>query len=476
MTKKPDKLTPEQRVLRFIKEKSLFTAGQKLVVAVSGGPDSVCMLDILAKLHRELDIELHIAHLNHQLRGEESDADARYVTDLSARFNTPATVESRDVDTYRRQHRLTPEEAAREVRYSFLADVAHTAGTGLVAVGHTLDDQLETILMHLIRGSGTRGLRGLLPVSQWRSEKDGITIIRPLLEISREETSTYCAQNKLDPRTDESNSSLIPLRNRIRHELLPLLRQYNPSITQALLRTARIAAADLAYIDGEADKIRGKVSRKLKNTVVFDKKLFKALTPSMQRHLLRTSIDSLLGSIKDIEAAHIDEIINILEKPSGKKTMLPCGLTFTIEYDRYLLGADSAVLSPYPVLKGETRLNIPGKTAIPGWDIQAEVIEPTEKVEAPDELTACFDFDNTGDVLSVRSRRAGDRFQPLGMGEPKKLAQFMIDEKIPQAWRVCIPIVDTPAQIIWVVGWRIDECVRVTQNTKRVLRLDFRGV
>jgi tRNA(Ile)-lysidine synthase len=474
MTKKPDNLTPEQRVLRFIKENRLFTAGQKLVVAVSGGPDSVCMLDILARLRHELGIELHIAHLNHQLRGEESDADARYVADLSARLKIPATVESRDADAYRQQHRLTPEEAAREVRYSFLADVARNTGTGLVAVGHTLDDQLETILMHLIRGSGTRGLRGLLPFSQWRSEKDGITIIRPLLEISREETSTYCARNKLDPRTDESNASLEPLRNRIRHELLPYLRQYNPNIAEALLRTARIAAADLACIESEADKIQSKVSRKLKNTIVFDKKLFKALAPALQRHLLRTSIESLLGSIKDIESAHIEDIINILEKPSGRKTVLPCGLTFTIEYDRYLLGADSTALSPYPVLKDETRLNIPGKTALPGWDIRAEVIAPPVTVEAPDEFTACLDLAKTGDVLSVRSRRPSDRFQPLGMSGPKKLNRFMIDDKIPQSWRARVPIVVSSDRIIWVVGCRIDESVRVTPTTKRILRLFFR--
>ena len=476
MTKKQTVQTPELRVLRFIKEKRLVTTGQKVIVAVSGGADSVCMLDILTSLRLELGIELHIAHLNHQLRGEESDADARYVADLSARFKIPAIIESRDVDAHRRQHHLTPEEAAREVRYSFLADVARSAGTDLIAVGHTLDDQLETILMHLIRGSGTRGLRGLLPVNRWPSGKSGITIIRPLLEISRDETTTHCAQNKLDPRTDESNASLVPLRNRIRHELLPQLRQYNPNIAQALLRTARIAAADLAYIDGEADKIRSKVSRELKNTVVFDKKLFKSLMPSLQQHLLRTSIESLLGNIKDIEAAHIEEIMNVLEKPSGKKTVLPCGLTFTIEYDRYLLAADSAALSPYPVLKGETRLDIPGKTTIPGWNIRADVIEPSVRVETPDEFTSCFDFDNTGDVLSVRSRQAGDRFRPLGMSELKKLNQFMIDEKIPQAWRTRIPIVDTPAKIIWVVGQRIDERVKVTPSTKMILRLELRRV
>jgi tRNA(Ile)-lysidine synthase len=444
------------------------------VVAVSGGPDSVCMLDILAKLRRELGMELHIAHLNHQLRGEQSDADARYVSDLSERLKIPATINSRDVDTYRKRHHLTLEEAAREVRYPFLAEVAGSVGAEEVAVGHTRDDQVETILMHLLRGSGIRGLRGLLPVSRWRSGKDEITIIRPLLELSREETTAYCTQHKLFPRTDDSNASLVPLRNRIRHELLPQLREYNPAIDTALLRTARLAADDLSYIDGEAGKIRGEITRQLKNAVVFERKLFQALPPVLQRHLLRASVESLLGNIKDIEAAHIEEIMNVLDKPTGKKTVLPGGLTFTVEHDSYLLGTDPTALSPYPVLENETRLNVPGKTIFSRWDIRAEVIEPPNRVETTDELTAYFDFSKTGSVLTVRPRLPGDRFQPLGMEHSKKLNEYMIDARIPRAWRTRIPLVCSQEQIIWVVGQRIDERVKVTDNTSKVLRLEFK--
>lgn len=476
MVKTPNKPSLEQRILLFIKEHQLLQTGQKLVAAVSGGPDSVCMLDILVRLRRELGIELLIAHLNHQLRGGASDADARYVVALAAQLGIPAVVESRDVNAYRRQHRLTMEEAAREVRYSFLADVARSANTRVVAVGHTLDDHLETILMHLIRGSGTRGLRGLLPVSRWSSGPDGITVIRPLLDISHEETTAYCARNRLEPRTDTSNDSLAPLRNRIRHELLPQLREYNPGIAGALLRTARLAADDLAFIDGEVEKAREKVSYTLKNTIVFDKKTFRALPPSVQRYLLLTSIESLLGSVKDVEAAHIEEIMNLLDKPSGKKTVLPCGFTFTVEYDRYLLAPDSAALSPYPVLIGETRLNVPGVTSIPEWEIRAEVIRPPLKAGTSNEFTACFDFAETGDVLFVRSRRPGDRFQPLGMSETKKLNRFMIDEKIPQSWRTRTPIVVSPSRLIWVIGYRIDDGVRITPATRNILLLDFRRV
>ena len=170
----------EQRVLHFIQEYQLASSQHKLLVAVSGGPDSVCLLHILIKLQEELDIGLHVAHLNHQLRGAESDADAEYVSDLARRMGIPATIEERDVRAYQAEQHLSLEEAAREVRYTFLTEVAKSIGADRVAVGHTTDDHIETILMHLVRGTGTRGLRGLQPNTEWRSadnKKDTKNII-----------------------------------------------------------------------------------------------------------------------------------------------------------------------------------------------------------------------------------------------------------------------------------------------------------
>lgn len=172
--------TLESRVLRFIRTQHLVSRRQKLVMAVSGGPDSVCLFHILAKLREKLGIRLHVAHLNHQLRGAEADGDAQYVADLCRQLSIPATVEQRDVRAYQTRHRLSPEEAAREVRYTFLSKVAESVGADRVAVGHTVDDHIETILMHLIRGTGTRGLRGLQPTSQWRSSGNNLIVIRQL--------------------------------------------------------------------------------------------------------------------------------------------------------------------------------------------------------------------------------------------------------------------------------------------------------
>ena len=185
------------RVLHFIQEQQLISESQKLLVAVSGGADSVCLLHILVALQKELDITLHVAHLDHQLRGAESEADARYVADLAHRLGIPATVERRDVKAYKARRHVSLEEAAREVRYFFLAQVVESIGANGVAVGHTADDHVETILMHLIRGSGTRGLRGLQPLRRWQYSGGSLTIIRPLLTASREETAGYCHHHRL---------------------------------------------------------------------------------------------------------------------------------------------------------------------------------------------------------------------------------------------------------------------------------------
>ncbi len=459
------------RVLKFIRGHRLITEGGKLVVAVSGGPDSVCLLHILLGLRDRLGITLHVAHLNHRLRGAESDADASYVAGLARKFDLPCTVERRDVKAYQKSRLLSLEEAAREVRYSFLAEVAEATGADSVAVGHTLDDHVETILMHLIRGSGTRGLRGLQPSSQLHFGKAALTVIRPLLEVSRKETAAHCRRYRLRPRLDTSNLSGSPLRNKIRQQLIPLLESYNPQVTDALLRTARIAADDLAILEEDALKLGRHLLKEQGDTVILDKENFSKLPAALQHHLLRSAIEKLLGNLMDIESRHIAEIMAALNKPAGKVITLPDGLTFTIEYDRYLLGSDPAALSPFPSIENERDLQIPGTTALPGWHVVADVIKQKPVEEEGDGYTAYFDFDRTGDKLTMRPRRPGDRFQPLGMSQPKKLNEFMIDSKIPRAWRRRVPIVCSPEQVIWVVGWRIDERTKVTAATRKVLRL-----
>ena len=392
-----------------------------------------------------------------------------------------------------RGRRLTLEEAAREVRYTFLSEVAESLGTDRVAVAHTSDDHIETILMHLIRGSAIGGLRGLQPKSLWQSSGRRLVVVRPLLGVSREETANYCRSHRLIPRIDTSNLSLSPLRNRIRLELLPLLQNYNPRIGDALQRTSRLASEALAFLDEECIKLRDRVVRQQGDVFLFDKAEFLKVSQALQRHLLRMTIEKILGNLTDIESRHIEQIMAALTKPAGKQLSLPEDLTFGIDYDRYWLARGVATLCPLPPLEGEARLKIPGETKFSGWRISAAVNDrdchvsaiPAESlprmsigagIQRDDKFTAYLDFDETGGELTVRGRRVGDRFQPLGMDQPKKLGRFMIDVRIPQSWRPRVPIVTSPQQVVWVAGWRIDERAKITEATKKVLCLEFERI
>jgi len=491
----------EQQALDFIEQNHLVSGGEKLVVAVSGGADSVCLLHILAGLKEKLKLRLHLAHLNHQLRDADSEADADYVSGLARKLGIPATIERRDVKGYQKQKRLSLEEAAREVRYRFLTEVAGATGAERVAVGHTQDDHIETILMHLIRGAGTRGMRGLQPYTEWPSKTGGLVVIRPLLGVSHQETEDYCRRHRLAPRLDASNLSLSPLRNRIRQQLLPLLQSYNPGIAEALLRTGRIAGDDIDFLDKETARLWDKIARQEGKIITLDRQKLDRLPSTLKRYLLRASAEKLLGSAKDIEMRHIEEMMAALGKPAGKRLNLPGDLIFATGYDQYQLTTDISGLCPLPELEGEVQLNIPGQTRLPGWRIEATIIKPSaikgkpEGAPAPletitplplykgkgiqgmgltkNDFTACLDLAKTGDKLTVRARRRGDRFQPLGLPRPKKLGEFMIDARIPQDWRQRIPIVCSPGQIVWLVGWRIDDRVKVSQKTRQVLYLKF---
>ena len=466
------------RVLRFIRRYRLISGQEMLVVGVSGGRDSVCLLHILAGLSSQLGLKLHVAHLNHGLRGAESDADAQYVSDLASRLGLSATIGQRDVAGYRLRHGLSPEEAAREVRYDFLAEVAASMDTHLVAVGHTADDQAETILMHLVRGAGTRGLRGMQPVGAWKSAPGHtqLTVVRPLLEVSHEQTEAYCRAHELQPRSDSSNLWPAYLRNRLRSEALPVLQAFNPRLRETLLRTGRVMADEFAFLSEQVAQVWDDVVSKEGDMLALDGEKLAALHPALQRHLLRAAVEHFQGSLRDIEADHIEQMMAALVKSAGKRLALPGGLIFWIDYGRCLLGYVPAALCPLPPLQEEHRLKVPGETLLPGWKVRASIEPSSSQAGHGGGFAARLDFEVAGSDLVVRGRRQGDRFQPLGMVLTKKLQDFMVDAKIPGVWRDQVPLVSSPRHIIWVVGWRIDDRAKVTVATKQVLQLSFERV
>jgi tRNA(Ile)-lysidine synthase len=501
----------ESKAIDFIRRHNLVRPEETVLIGVSGGADSVCLLHVLASFRKELRIGLHAAHLNHQLRGGESEADAEYVSDLADSLGIPITTDRQDVAAYRAERNCSMEEAARELRYAFLARVARDVKTNRVAVGHTRDDQVETILMHILRGAGTSGLRGLVPCSPLphdnqevspgagvpgteRRQRGNLMVVRPLLDVTREETLGYCRCHQLSPRADSSNQSLSFFRNRLRLHLLPILRQYNPDVDHALLRLADIAAEDSALIEGQISALWDGLARREDNAIYLDRKRIAGLPIALQRHLLRTAVNRLAGDTRDIEAVHIEAARTLLRKPAGKRVSLPHGLVCYGEYNELAItrlpsvpASNFPVIavpdevgtrqpqfppSPFPPLSGEVPLEVPGETAFAGWKVVATIVRERPE-EAQSSLVAHFDLRKTRTELFVRPRHPGDRFQPLGMTLPKKLYEFMVAAKIPRSQRDAIPIVCSPQQIVWVVGWRIDDRVRLTLASREILRLEF---
>ena len=460
--------------------------GSSFVVAVSGGPDSLCLLHAIYNIREELDLSLYGAHLDHGLRGEASAKDAEFVAETFARLDIPLSLETADVPAFRTEHRLSVEEAARKVRYEFLARVATERQADAIALGHTADDQAETVLMHVIRGSGLSGLRGMEGVSRGHSNTGNPVLVRPLLGVTREETVDYCRELKLEPRHDESNLSTELKRNRVRLELLPMLESYNPRIRDALVRLSQSSARDLAYLESETNRAWLSTVRSADRGVSLDSGAFSRLSPSIQGHLLRRALASVKGDLEDVEQSHIDDMSRLITAgDAGKSLDLPDGFRFATGYGEATLASFEKDLCPLPPLEGEPELTLPGETLLPGWRIIATQLERCQTDTdartlgqvAPDGNrqghVARFGHSGLGDRLWVRSRVPGDRFQPLGMARTKRLQDFMVDSKIPRGWRDRVPLVVSSKGIAWVVGWRIADWAKVSDSDAHQLELRF---
>lgn len=468
----------ERLVRACIQKVGLAHRNALLVVASSGGPDSQALLYSLATLRGELGLALHLAHLNHDFRGEEAEEDARFVAAQGQALGLPLSLEKVDPVAYQRQHRISSfEAAAREVRYDFLAQVAGEVGAAAVALGHTADDQAETVLMHILRGTGLHGLRGMESLSIWHHPRRTlqVTLVRPLLEVSRGETEAYCAARGIPFRVDTSNKSLRFTRNRLRWRLLPSLRSYNPRFQESLLRLARLASLHLSYLDGAVSEMWPLVAQRSASSTLLDATRLKELHPLLQSLLLRRAYEELASGPSALEEKHIQAMARMLKAAPGKALHLPRGVRILSGYGQLLLDRGGHPPCPLPQLEGEHPLKVPGETPLPGWLVRAEVLGcPPE--ELPDgRWEACFDMGQVEVPLWVRTRRRGDRFQPLGMEAPKKLQDLFVDQKVPRHWRDRVPLAVSEAGILWVVGYRTAHWARVRKETKKVLCLAFQS-
>ena len=475
--------SPVNRLDRTVDDalaRSELPRGSTVVVAVSGGPDSLALLHALNRAARGGRVRLHGAHLDHRLRGEASTADARFVTEVFHGLGIEYTVDDADVGAYREAHRLSLEDAARRVRYEFLGRVAAKYEAAAIALGHTSDDQAETVLMHLIRGSGLTGLAGMRELSPRRLSGRRVLLLRPMLAVSRQETEEYCRELGLAPRQDESNLLPDVTRNRIRTEIMPLLERFNPAVRDALVRLARSVSLDVDHLADEVSRVLPEVGRMDGSSQAFtiDREAFSHLPRSLQGHLLRRAFQEVSGRLEDLGQAHVDEMARLIAGPAGRSLDLPSGFAFTVGYESAAIGPGGLDRCPLPALEGEMELAVPGETRVGDWTVSTAVADRSG-LAGPDgegwqTYEAALDAKSMEGPLHVRTRRPGDRFQPLGMSRSKKLQDFMVDSKVPRAWRDRVPLVVAQRGIAWVVGWRPAEWARTLDENGPVLVITFR--
>ena len=470
----------ERRLLggveRTVRELLRGLAGRRIVAAVSGGPDSMALLLLLQRLRGPMDFELHVAHADHGLRGDEAREDARFVETSAREMGLPFTLGRVDVQALRARRRLSVEEAAREARYAFLFETAAGLGASAIALGHTADDQAETLLMHLLRGSGSAGLAGMSAVAHLPSAEHGehIALVRPLLNVTKAETRAYCQLRSVTPREDSSNRSLELTRNRVRLELLPHMERYNPRIREALLRLSASAALDHEFLAQAAEEAMSRLaSVDDSGGASISRAGFASLHPALQRHLLRLAYRELTGTALGLSHEHVEKMVRLSRGRTGAWVELPGGLRFTVGYESLSLAPDGDRPPAGPPIVGEHALSVPGETYVAGWRILAELAPVASDPAAGGPLCAELDAGRAGLSLHVRARRPGDRINPLGMTGSRKVQDVMVDDKIPAAERDRVPLVVSERGVVWVVGHRVAHWARVREDTGQALRLEF---
>ena len=435
------------RVSEYMKVHRMAEEGEGILAAVSGGADSVCLLWILKELSGLHRFRLAAFHLNHGLRGDEADRDEAHVQELCEKLNVPVLVVREDVVGYAKEHGMSVEEAGRTLRYHHFSQAAEQFSCSKIATAHHQDDDVETVLMNLFRGSGLKGLGGIRPVRD--------NVIRPLLCLSRDEIEQYLTERGIAWCEDSTNRELVYARNKIRNVLVPWLREeVNDRAGSHVLKTSELAAEADEYFAAEAEKIL-REDMESGDGVKLPTAVLDTQPHIMKTYLIRAMIVCMTGSEKDISAAHIEAVCGLTGPSGGKMVDLPYGLKAVRGYDVLEIRRSTCTdTKNFPDLHLKTRV-FPWK----------------KDVEIPqNQYTKWFDYDKIESALCVRSRKSGDYF--LYAGEKKKLLKrYFIDEKIPEELRDRIPLLAEGSHVLWVVGYRISEYYKISEDTRTILEV-----
>lgn len=462
-----------KKVEQTIAAHRMLRPGDRVLVALSGGIDSMTLLSALSALAPALDISLVIAHLDHQMR-PDSARDAEFVRHVAQEQRLPFLIQAIDVPAYIAKQHCSPEEGARAVRYRFLERAAKGLQAQAIALGHTRDDQVETFLMRLIRGAGAAGLSGIPAMRA--------PFIRPLIDCTRREISACAQERHLAYRQDPTNAQLDFLRNRVRHELLPLLSRYNPRIAETLWRTQQRLSQIDRYLESLGqDLLEESVVEHQAETLLLHKEPFKGQPEVLKLYALRAALRRLRGDLRGIDAIHLEALLAEFERRrSGAAIELPDGWRGFNQNSHFLLSraAGATAQGTFAVCEyllrsqGETILaEIGWRFRLKSWAKRGRLPAESSPREVGHHLEIDLDYAKIDGPLAVRRRRRGDRFHPLGMEGRKKLQDFFVDEKVPRAERDWVPLVVDRQGIVWVVGWRLSDAYKIVPETKQILHM-----
>ena len=445
---------------------NMIVSGDCVLVALSGGADSVCLLDALCKLRDTLNITVAAAHLNHMIRGREADSDEAYAAELCTRLGVLFYAERVNVPKLAEQRGISEELAGRYARYDFFERICKNNGYNKVATAHNKNDRAETVLMRVLRGTG---IDGLCSIKYMRDN-----IIRPLLDVERADIEVYCKENLLDFCTDSTNLDSEYTRNKVRNELIPMLeKSFNPSIIDSLCTLADNSAEDSEFLNGYASRLYARINSPMpkRKPTVLDIKSLKMVGESIQTRLLRIAISEVMGSDYKAERTHIEAIRRLLDKETGARVMLPKNLAVSVKYGwlEFVKTTDNQnVREDKPFcfeieIEDEERLEI--------YDITFEV---TDDIPEPQKNQMVIDYDALcGCRLFVRNRKDGDRINVFKDGKTRKLKDYWIDKKVPREERDKIPLLCTEDEVIAIIGDRVAEKYKIKDSTKRGLVITY---
>lgn len=457
------------RVIETIRDNSMFSPGDKVIVAVSGGADSMSLLNILYDVRDQLGISLAVAHVNHCLRGNEADEDEEYVKQFCIKKGIEVYIKRVDVNRLAEEKGISCESAGREARYSFFSEVKERINAQKIALAHNANDQAETMLMHIIRGSGMEGLTGIKPVRD-------VVYVRPIINVKREEIERYCRENNLEFRTDKTNFENIYARNKIRLELIPYIKNnFNEDIISSLNRLGDTIQKDNEYLDFLAEEKYKSYCENNNGKVIIYKKTFSEKESILTR-IIRKALAEVKGDLNNFEKVHIYDIINIQKNFTGKKVSLPCNIEAYNNYGDVIIydyKKDKIIKNPcidaYILEKNTTNYISSLKVKI-----TIRKVGNNEKIDFKTHvLTKYFDADKLERDITLRFRKEGDRFTPLGMKGSKKLKDYFMDLKIPREERDKVPLICCGDDIVWIVGYQVDNRFKVDKGTKNILEINI---